>query len=131
MRNRTTHFRSRSWSVSVWTKSVAFVVAALCVAFTEGQGPSAGQRETAGHSPKVAPAESSAIIATCYHWENVYKRKWLIFKEWGHRVSAPCTDRFGCLNNAEWKHGNIVTAPGPTHSNIEGGKARDSHGQCG
>ena len=37
---------SCSWSVSVWTRSVAFVVAALCLAFTDGQAPSTWQSGT-------------------------------------------------------------------------------------
>ena len=54
MRVRTPNSRSRSWSLTVWTKSVAFVVAALCMAFTEGQGPSVWQTGTTDEVLKAA-----------------------------------------------------------------------------
>ena len=54
MRVRTPNSRSRSWSLTVWTKSVALVVAALCMAFTEGQGPSVWQTGTTDEVLKAA-----------------------------------------------------------------------------
>ena len=54
MRVRIPHSRSRSWSVSVWTKSVGFVVAALCLAFTEGQAPPVWQTGTTDDVLKAA-----------------------------------------------------------------------------
>ena len=131
MHDHASHPRSRSWSLSVWTKLAAFVVAALCVAFAEGHGPSARSSGDADNAPRVPAAESSPIVATCHVWTNVYKPKWLFLRDWGHHVTAPCADRFGCHRNAEWKYHGNVNATGPTHSWIEGGKAQDSHGECG
>ena len=54
MRVRTPNPRSRNRSVSVWTRSVAFVVATLCLAFTEGQAPPVWQTWTTGDAPKAA-----------------------------------------------------------------------------
>ena len=53
MRVRTPNSRSRSWSLTVWTRSVAFVVAALCMAFTEGQAPPVWQGGTTDHALKT------------------------------------------------------------------------------
>jgi len=86
---------------------------------------------TGGTGESDASAESLAISATCYVWANLYKRKWLFRKVWVHRLGAPCTDRHGCLHNAEYKYDHSVRASGPAHSWEEGGKAQDFHSPCG
>lgn len=138
MYDRNAHSRSWSWSLSVWTRFVALAFVALLTSGTTTGGVLVVTPEDGGalmRSDDVAeldaPAESPAILVTCYPWQNLYKRRLLILKEWGHRLSVPCADRFGCLDNAEWKHGSNVNAPGPEHSWIEGGKAQDIHGECG
>ena len=54
MRIHTPHSSSRSWFVSPRAKCVAFVVAALCLAFTEGQAPPALQTGATGDAPAAA-----------------------------------------------------------------------------
>lgn len=53
MRIRTPYSSARSRFVSPRARSVAFVAAALCLAFTEGQVPSAGQTGATGGTPAV------------------------------------------------------------------------------
>ncbi len=50
----TPHSSSRSWFVSPRARSVAFVVAALCLAFTEGQTPPTSQTGATGDAPAAA-----------------------------------------------------------------------------
>lgn len=54
MHIRTPHSNARSRFVSPRVRSVAFVAAALCLAFTEVQSPSASQTGATGDAPKAA-----------------------------------------------------------------------------
>lgn len=56
MRIQTPHSSARSWFVLPKERPVAFVVAALCLAFTEGQAPPASQTGATDDAPEAALA---------------------------------------------------------------------------
>ena len=69
MRDHNPHPRSTTWSV--WIRSVTFVVAALCMAFTEGHAPSAWQSGVANDDLKAADKLEGCGI--CYPWEESHE----------------------------------------------------------
>jgi hypothetical protein len=130
----------RSWFVSPRAKSVAFVVAALCLAFTEGQAPPAPRTGATGDAPaaaldlagmhagQVAALDrAKSILATIEAQETCARCKdWEVGADWEHYA----TFNFPVLEGWHGNEDEEGADPDGTHFDVLSGSCEENHDTC-